>query len=324
MRYNLKAKISRQIFNHAGEKAWKLTPAMELYTAVATAGLSDKFYESAAGGITRIRELIRRNDPAFVARLAVYAREQMHLRSIPIVLAVELAYTHSGDHLVSKLIHRVVQRADEITALLSCYAQANERYGVKKLNRLSKQVQKGLVGAFNKFDEYQFAKYNRKTAVTFRDALFLVHPKAKDDVQQTIFDKIVKDELETPYTWEVELSAIGRQEFASEDGKQAAIRTKWEELIYSGRLGYMALLRNLRNILQAGVGAEAINKVCTTLADARAVANSRQLPFRFLSAYREVKEIESGYAGQLLDALEAAVLESAQNIAGYDAATKVV
>ena len=36
--------------------------------------------------------------------------------------------------------------------------------------------------------------------VKLKDALFLVHPKAKDDAQQVVFDKIVRDELAIPYT----------------------------------------------------------------------------------------------------------------------------
>lgn len=51
-----------------------------------------------------------------------------------------------------------------------------------------------------RFDEYQFAKYNRDTAVRLRDALFLVHPTAKDVAQQAIFDKLVSNNLQTPYT----------------------------------------------------------------------------------------------------------------------------
>jgi len=54
------------------------------------------------------------------------------------------------------------------------------------------------------------------------------------------------------------------------------------------------------------------------------VANSKQLPFRFLAAYRELKQLSNGRVSKVLDALEAAVLQSAANIAGYDENTKVV
>ncbi|MEO7312456.1 MAG: TROVE domain-containing protein [Chitinophagaceae bacterium] len=325
MKFNLKLrKQVKQVINYESEKAFVLTPQLDLYTAVATAGLSNQFYEKASDKLQRIKELIAKNNADFVAKLAVYTREQMHLRTVPLVLTVELAKLQSGNSTVSKLTNRVVQRADEITELLAYYALANERTEVKKLNKLSKQLQKGLAEAFNKFDAYQLAKYNRDGDVTLKDALFLVHPKAKDEAQQVLFNKIVKDELEAPYTWEVELSAVGQLKFANIALRQAAIRAKWEELIFSNKMGYMATLRNLRNILEAEVSKEALNKVCEYLSNAKAVANSKQLPFRFLSAYRELKELKNGRISKVLDALEAAVLQSAANIAGYDEDTKVV
>lgn len=325
MKFNLRiGRKKNKVLNHEGAEAYRLTPQMELYAAVATAGLSDQFYETGTYRLKRLRELIAKNDPSFVAKLAVYAREQMHLRSVPLVLAVELAKQVSGNSLVSRLTNRVVQRADELTELLAYYAAANERTNVKKLNKLSKQVQKGLAAAFNKFDEYQFAKYNRNASVKLKDALFLVHPKAKDEAQQALFDKIVNDSLQAPYTWEVELSTLGQQKFESAEKRKAAVRAKWEELIFSNKLGYMATLRNLRNILEAEVSNEALEKVCRYISDAKAVANSRQLPFRYLSAYRELKNIANGRAGKVLDALEDAVLQSAVNIAGYDENTSVV
>ena len=100
---------------------------------------------------------------------------------------------------------------------------------MKKLNKLSKQIQYGLEEAFNRFDEYQFAKYNRATEVKLRDALFLVHPKAKDEEQQQLFDKIVNGSLETPYTWETELSALGQAKYPTEKARRDAFRHKWEE-----------------------------------------------------------------------------------------------
>lgn len=325
MKFNFKMENkAKENVNYEGAKVFALTPQLELYTAVATAGLSDQFYEKAADKLQRLRELIEKNDAAFVAKLGVYVREKMYLRSIPLVLTVELAKSQNGNAVVSKLTNRVVLRADEITELLAYYAMANERTSVKKLNKLSKQLQKGLAAAFNKFDEYQFAKYNRDGEVKLKDALFLVHPKAKDEAQQLLFNKIVKDELQAPYTWEVELSVLGQREFDSEEVKQAAFRAKWEELIFSNKMGYMATLRNLRNILEAEVSAAALNKICAYLSDSKAVANSKQLPFRFLAAYRELKQLNNGRVSKVMDALEEAVLQSAANIAGYDESTELV
>ena len=155
MRFNLfKTKQKPLVVNKEGAKAYVLTPEMELYSAVVTAGLSDGFYEGANTRLVRIRELMDKNDPDFIARLAVYTRKDMYLRSIPLVLAVEMAKKSSGNGLVGTTVKNVVQRADEITELLAYYQAANPRVGVKKLGKLSKQVQKGLGEAFNRFDEY--------------------------------------------------------------------------------------------------------------------------------------------------------------------------
>lgn len=343
MKFNLLSKFKNQTVNHAGAKAFTLSPEMELYTAVVTWSLNDSFYEKDEARLNRLRKLIYECKPEFVGKLAVYARTKMYLRSVPLVLVTELANLHSGDNLVARVTDGVIGRADEITELLACYETLNRRTGTKKLNRLSKQLQKGLSTAFNRFDEYQFGKYNRDGAIKLRDALFLVHPKAKDELQQVLFNKIVNGDLQTPYTWETELSALGQLNFDSDEAKAEAFRAKWEELIDSGKLGYMALLRNLRNIQEAGVSYRHFEKVCNRLADADEVARAKQFPFRYLAAYRELlnaggevsaKSIvqrlnallagNKGYAGELLDALEKAAQASAVNIKGFDENTRVL
>ncbi|MCS6796183.1 MAG: TROVE domain-containing protein [Raineya sp.] len=324
MKFNTTTKGKNTILNYEGEKAYTLSPALELYTAVVTASLSDQFYEKADSKIERIRNLIAQNNPEFVAKLAIYTRKQMYLRSVPLVLAVELAKIHSGDNLVSRMIAQIIERADEITELLAYYQIANQRTGTKKLNKLSKQVQKGIALAFNKFDEYQFAKYNRDTEIKLRDALFLAHPKAKDESQQAIFNKIINGELATPYTWEVELSELGQNKFESKKAKQEAFKAKWEELIESEKMGYMATLRNLRNFLDAGVSESHIEKVARYLANPKAVENSQQLPFRFFSAYLELQRVASVHTSKLLEALENAAQVSAKNIKGFDKNTKAL
>lgn len=324
MKFNFLRKETKVVRNYEGAKAYVMTPAEELYSAVVTTGLSNTSYEKGNDRLERIQSLIKKNDPEFVAKLAVYARRDMYLRSIPLVLTTELAKQTSGTDLVSRTVDGIVQRADEITELLAYYQLANERTETKKLNKLSKQIQKGLVKSFNKFDEYQFAKYNRKAEITLKDALFLVHPKAKDENQQAVFNKIVNGTLEAPYTWEVELSVLGQKKFAAEEERKVAFKSKWEELIFSNKLGYMATLRNLRNILEVGVSSAAMDKVCRYLADEKAVGNSKQLPFRFLAAYRELKNTDSPYLSSLLEALENAVMISAKNIKGFGFDTSVV
>ena len=298
MSYNEQLRCDYLTTNHEGAIAWRMTPEWELYTTVVTTmGVEDKFYESGEDRVRRIADLVRKVKPEFVAQLAVYTREQMHLRSVPLLLLVELTQCHHGDSLVSRAVCRTIQRADEITELLMCYQW---RTGKTDLSGLSCQLRKGLAEAFNKFDEYQFAKYDRKDRkVTLRDALILVHPKPKDDQQANIFRKIKSDTLETPATWETELSAVGQHHFDSEEEKDNAKREVWKKLVRSRRLGYMATLRNLRNMLKLGMDKETMQMVCDFIANPEAVRKSKQLPFRFLSAFLELQKKNEDLSNQI-------------------------
>ena len=235
MKFNLATKAKLTVINHEGALAYKMSPEMELYSAVATTMLNDLTYETTDERIKRILSLMPLVNPRFIAKLAIYARKEMNLRTAPVLLSTALAGFHNGDNLASRTIRQIVQRPDEIMEVLACYQALNYRTEVKKLNRVSKQIQKGLAEAFNRFDEYQFAKYNRDADVKLRDALFLVHPKPKDADQQVLFNKIASKELTVPYTWETELSALGQKEYANAAAKNAAVTAKWEELIDSGK-----------------------------------------------------------------------------------------
>src|SRR6202007_2263470 len=106
---------------------------------------------------------------------------------------------------------------------------------------LSAQVKKGLAAAFTKFDEHALAKYDRAGVVRLRDVLFLCHAKPKDADQAGSWRRLIEGHLYTPDTWEVTLSRGGDK------------REHWERLLAEHKLGGLALLRNLRNMKDAGV-----------------------------------------------------------------------
>lgn len=321
-RFNESSKGTNKTTNYEGGEAYKLTPELKLYTRVCTSMLQSTFYEkSVSAQLAKLRDLIGKVDPLFVAQLAVYAREQMHLRSIPLVLAVELAKIHSGDNLVRRMLNRVIARPDEITEALAYYSLANNRRGIKKLGKLQHQFKKGVGDAFNKFDEYQLAKYNREGVVTLKDAVKLTHPKPGNEKQSQLIKKVLEGNLDTPETWEVKMSQAGQ--------KRASKKETWEEMINSNKMGYMAMLRNLRNFLKEDVSKECIDKVCAKISDPREVRKSKQLPFRFLSAYRALVGSprtrqwgminddgmpDHPYRQKIVKALEKAVKISAQNM----------
>ena len=274
---------------------YRLSPEWELYTTVVnTLGLNGTFYESDNERLRRIRHLVGKCDHRFTAKLAVYARQQMNLRTVPLILLVELASVHRGDSLVSKAVERCIMRADEIPELLACYQWRNKKDNLKGM---SAQLLRGLRTAFNRFDEYQFAKYSfccrpedKRKRITLRDALFLVHPKAKDEHQQEIFNRIANDELQPPYTWEHEKAELMNRHYGSYAERLDAERDMWEAMIDSGRLGYMALIRNLTRMYTLAISDEALTRLCEQIMDADSLRKSHMMPFRLFNAWYELSK----------------------------------
>ncbi len=251
------------------------TPLVELTRAVSTCLLFENtFYEKGSDMAGRIEALCAKVKPEELAALAVKARTDLKLRHVPLFLARQMARLHKGK-LVGDVLASVIQRPDEMSEFLSLYWK-------DKKQPLSAQVKRGLAGAFTKFNEYSLAKWNRDGAVKLRDVLFLCHAKPKDAEQDDLWKRLVKGELAVPDTWEVALST-GQDK-----------RATWERLLREKRLGYIALLMNLRNMTEAGVDRELVESAIRVGAP-----KSRALPFRFLSAAKHAPQ----YAAALSDAL---------------------
>lgn len=219
-KFNKPVSISEKIqnhpaatINHAGGLHFNTDAEMDLYLKATVGFLDDKYYQKSDQVLKELREAISKVDRSFVLKLANYARNKMNLRSIPMVLLAEAAHAvypnespNSPKSIVKEYVPKVVKRADEINEVL---AYSINVIGKGHKAKLANSLKKGVALAFNKFDEYQFAKYNRKGAITFKDALRLVHPKAKTEEQQILFKKIKEDSLATPNTWEVVISGEG-------------------------------------------------------------------------------------------------------------------
>lgn len=269
-----------RVYTHEGARGHRGTTLQQLKRAVMSTMLwEDTFYEGGASIADRIVEYASALPAAQVAEVAIAAREESKLRHVPLLLLNVIAKTGAGTSLVSDTIARVIQRPDELTEFLAIYWK-------KGKTPLSAQVKKGLARAFVKFDEYQLAKYNRDTAIKLRDVLFLVHPKPQNDAQQAVWNRLAAGTLQTPDTWETRLST-------GQDKKQS-----FEELLKEGKLGYMALLRNLRLMDQQGVDPSLIRNALLDRKGAQ-----RVLPFRFLSAAKHAPQ----YAKQLNQALLASI-----------------
>jgi len=266
------------LFTHEGAPAKRLTAEQELRRSVLACLLwENQFYEGGVEIAGRFHELVPKVKPEAVAALAVEARTKMKLRHAPLLLVREMARLITHRALVAETLEQVIQRADELAEFVAIYWKDGRV-------PLSAQVKKGLAAAFPKFDEYALAKYNRDGPVKLRDVLFLSHAKPRDEAQAALWKRLVEGELATPDTWEVALSG-------GADKRQA-----WERLLRERKLGALALLRNLRNMNDAGVPEHLV------LEALRSMKTDRVLPFRFIAAAR--------HAPQWEEALEQAMFAS--------------
>ncbi len=259
---------SQPIFTHEGAKAVRINPIQQLRRSVLSCLLwEDEFYEDGKTIADRIRETAALCSEEDVARLAIEARRTHGLRHAPLLLLLDLA--KRGGHGVAGVINATLKRADDLTELVNLYWTFNPN------KPLTKQMKLGLATALGKLDEYQLAKYDRAGKVRLRDVLFLTHAKPEGDEQTALFKRLAEGELKTPDTWEVALSG-------GADKKEAFTR-----LLTEGKLGYLALLRNLRNMVQAGVDEELIKNAILARKGADMV-----FPFRFTAAARVVPQLE--------------------------------
>lgn len=298
--------------------ATDLTIEQQLQRTVCSCFLwESEFYESGKAIADRIVELVADAPAPLVTRLAVEARHKMHLRRVPLLLLAALASERrpAGEVLAPEItrrvlgdaIEKIISRPDEITEFLAIYCKL---YGIepnKLKGRLANQVKKGLGRAFAKFDAYQLAKYVSPSAesgrpIRARDIMFLTHPKASARHQETVgplFHNLANKKAIIAGgadTWETALIS-GEKGQSSATAKQTK-RETFERLIKEGRLGYLALLRNLRGMVEAGVDPEVIRMGILLRKGAENV-----LPFRYVAAARACPQFEP----QLDEALSEAI-----------------
>lgn len=265
--------------NLAGGEAYKASPKLELISALLTSFMDDKYYESANDRVARLRPIIEA-DPEFAAKTAVFARNEFGMRSITHVVASELAKFVSGKPWADNFYKAIVRRPDDMTEILAYHFSRGEK--------MSNAMKKGLGSAFDKFDGYQIAKYKSDNKnVSLIDVMRLTHPSPTE--KNALALKALKDgELKNTETWEAKLSGAGKQEGDKEANKAKA----WADVL--DKMGYMALLRNLRNIEQQAP--YLVQKAADRLIDPEAIRKSLVLPFRFYSAIENVESREFKHA----------------------------
>lgn len=300
--------------NLAGGEAYSQTPELELVSLLLTSFAGDKFYEKADKSFDRLKELIGKCDKKFVAQAAVYARNEFGMRSISHVAASELAKFIGGLNWAKNFYKAIVRRPDDIVEILA--------YHLSKNGKETNAMRKGLGEAFGKFDAYQLAKYRcENRSLTLLGAMKLMHPSPTEKNKEALA-LLKKGELKSEGTWESKLTKAG-QEAENQEQKEEFKKEAWSQLISTKKIGYFALLRNLRNILEQAP--ESIDAAIEILTDEKLIKKSLVLPFQFMTAYDELIKLSVGRdLRKLTVGISKAIDLSLSNVPVFEGETLVV
>jgi len=288
--YNKKAEVPT-VTNLRGGTAYKQSDEVALVSLMAT-GLTSMFHEPSNEREKRLIELIHnvgRKDMYLTAQIIVYARAVLGQRTITHRAAVELARGLSGEKWGKDFYGKrsrkenkggIIYRLDDMLEIAACYFALNPG------KALSNPMKKGFRNALETADAYELAKYKGEgKLVSLVDLVNLLHPKGRENaealkalVEGTLKQFNTAEDKQTKAGQEVAAkvkAGVITQAEAKVELKEAKA-SNWKELIEKKEIGYLSLLRNLRNILLTGP--ELIDKAGTLLTNKKFVQESLIFP----------------------------------------------
>jgi hypothetical protein len=315
LRANLTAPVrttGRRTLTHEGGLAFVRDAESELFLLAATNMVGeDTFYERAPARDARFVALVHRvtgTNPEFVAGFAPYLRTTLLMRSAAVVMAAE--YVAAGGPRGRAVVDGVLQRADEPAELLGYWLTTHGR-------NVPMAVKRGVADAARRlYNERAALRYDGLSRqVRMADVIELTHPKPRDDRQSALFrwllDRRHHDDAVAAGEGLPVLAAAAALDAVPAEDRRSVLRGRgpaalaeagfsWERL--SGWLpggmdadawtsvipsvGVMALVRNLRNFDEAGIGNAVIDAVIAKITDPAQVAKARLFPYQVWAAYK--------------------------------------
>lgn len=309
-----KAPVTGTSVNHEGGTGYTLPDKGELFNlAVVNFVGQDTFYEKGTDRDARYNGLVENiavADWPWLGSMLPWLRSEANIRTASLTGAAHAVHArltagqYDGN---AALVDSVIQRADEIGEFAAYWLAT---FG----GVMPKPVKKGLAMAMRRmYTARNVLKWDSGArGMRFADVINLVHPKPRDSEQEALW-KYLLDERghKDGKTDTVPMIAARKRWYDeySDEQKLASLRDgsafrdlglTWENASseLKGRVGekalweamaphlpYMAAIRNLRNMDEAGISYATATKLAARIADPEEVAKSRQLPYRFLSAY---------------------------------------
>lgn len=276
-------------------------------------------------------EIAESDSPSDLVKIAHWARTEMRMRTTPQVLLAVAAHMNDTKEFVREYCTKVIRRADEIKQVFAAY-----RHLFGDQHALPNCLKRGLADTFKRYKERDFLRWEGQHRPYFSDVLKMIDRKKgwplSPELSHLLNTGEVLDAKKTPLAAArkklAKCKTFGKQ--AQELARKGAVNWEvlvsqfggsqevWEFLIESEQLPYMATLRNLRNIILAGVSDEHIKMVSKKLV--QGAVNSKQLPFRYLSARKVLDQCgQRDVVHQLKGALNGAIdeiVEALDNLPG--------
>lgn len=287
-------------YTHEGGVGFSREARSELFLLAVTNMVREgTFYESAEvrdGRFAALIHQVAQDDPDWLGRFVPYLRDEMNLRSAALVMAAE--YVKGGGPHGRGLVDAALQRADEPAEMLGYWYATHGR-------NLPAAIKRGVAdAAVRLYTERAALKYDGASrGWRMGDVLDLTHPKPKAEWQSALFRYLIdrrhgRDSelhnlpiVQAVAAWDAGPSLELPEGVTWERlaGTRTMDAAAWEAVI--PQMGYMALLRNLRNFDEAGVSDQTAAQVVARLSDPEQVSKSRQLPFRFYNAWANVPSV---------------------------------
>ena len=256
--------------SYEGGTVYKKSPVDEWMNLLFSSFMEDKFYESAEDLQERFEELTQKMADTygyeFVAKAAFFARNELGMRSISQFVA---SWLNDKSFENKRAFYRnFMHRPDDVAEIFAAIDQRN--------SKRSHALVRGAADYISSLNEYTLAKYklNSRTYNMY-DVINITHAHSH------AIDLYKAGELKSADTWEVNISAKSDKTERDQE---------WKRLVEEHKLGYMALIRNINNILAVEDidNAWIVGYLVPQIINKEAIQKSLMFPYRFYTAYKNL------------------------------------